>query len=315
MNHDPSPAWLAENIVNARNLGRRDADLLRAVNTDDFVTLHPGFHMSKPVYEQLSWRAKRTAHAVAVGTAAYKAVLVGRSAARTQGMWVVNFTPETVEIANPHGYQPPRRDRVDGITYRSMILLPEDYHRIGTCRATTPARTAIDIARFHGATEGAIACDWALAHGWSKADLEDQLRGLGRVRGSGSIRRAIELAERGVESPFETYIRIVLIDEGFTDIVVQAVVGPYRVDVVVNGVLIIEIDGDVKYSSDAEVAEVLRRESKREKYLRNRGYWVLRFTPRDLLKHRDRVLQLVKDALREHVRAESPKPWEPIRQG
>lgn len=49
-----------------------------------------------------------------VSAAAYKAVLVGRSAARIHGMWVIPNREELVELAQRNGNPPPKKQWPDG---------------------------------------------------------------------------------------------------------------------------------------------------------------------------------------------------------
>ena len=60
----------------------------------------------------------------------------------------------------------------------------------------------------------------------------------------------------------------------------QYVIENYRADLVINGWLVIEIDGNVKYRH--EVEEVIRAEHRRQQDILNKGYIVLRFSPEQL---------------------------------
>lgn len=303
-----SPEQLASHLLDTRTISIRDVEKRKALARGSYQQLHASFVMRRDVYLRLALHQQRLAHALAVGRSTHKSVLIGRSAARLHNIWTVALTPEPVEIANPNGHIPSRRDRQMGVKYHGFMLVPTDIVSRAGCRATTAARTCVDIARLHGFREGLIACDWALAHGLTRGQLREAARALGRVRGAGSIRRAIDYSSARSESPFESLLRAMLIDEQLPNIQLQMAIGPFRVDLLVGGVLVVEIDGDVKYANDADLARVTREELKREKYLRNQGYWVLRFAPRELLKTPGDVLQTIRETLAEHARIGSPKP-------
>lgn len=299
---------IAAAIVDTRTFRIADIDKRTSWDNGGYRQLHAHFWIPTAVYEALFWHEKRTAHAIAVGKSSHSSVLVGRSAGRVSGMWVVTLSTETVELSNPLGHVPARNKRQPGVSYHGFRLLPGDYGVVAGVRATTPPRTAVDIARLHQFREGLVACDWALAHGFTVADLEFAARALGRVRGIGHVRRAIQHTSSLSDSPFESLLRGVLIDEGLTDFRLQAQIGPYFVDILLFRFLVIEVDGAAKYKDDAELADVQRKEMAREKYIRNLGYWVLRFTPEEIFKQPEMVIHRIREALAEHQRIGKPQP-------
>ena len=97
----------------------------------------------------------------AAGVSAHRAVLVGRSAARALGLWVLGKDPEVIELAQRNGHPPSKTQWPEGVVYRNIPVPEMDIREHtafdpagagGRIRLTTPARTAIDIARFHGGT-------------------------------------------------------------------------------------------------------------------------------------------------------------------
>jgi hypothetical protein len=140
---------------------------------------------------------------------------------------------------------------------------------------TSPARTAVDLAREHGYETGVVACDRFLQTGGVRADL---LAVLGTMRcwpGSTQVRAAISLADPGAETPGETLLRLLLIELGIgaPDTQFPVRIG-HRVawtDVRV-GCHIFEFDGRLKYRrqgeggvADRPVDEVLWEERTRER--------------------------------------------------
>lgn len=74
----------------------------------------------------------------------------------------------------------------------------------------------------------------------------------------------------------------------------------FRADACIDDAVVIEIDGAVKYdgSSFGKSAEqTIVEERRREKLIQNRGLIVLRYSPRELLTERARVVREVRQAL------------------
>lgn len=299
---------LAAALVDTRRLKLHDTAQLNAIHTGNLVHLHGSFYYPEQLHSQLAWHQKRTLEALAVGSEAQKSVLIGRSAGRILGIWVVSTTDEHVEITNPKGRITAKRDRKPGVRYHGIIVREHEQQTVLTCRTTTALRTVIDIARLHGFAEGLIARDWALAHGYSQEELSATLASMGRARGVAQARMAIHFAVDISQSAFESWARALLLEAGYRNITLQVRVGPFYIDIVVNGVIAIEIDGGIKYKDDASVAETLRKEAARHKYLQNHGYWVLRFSPQDILRDPAGFIANVAEALAGHERVGSPRP-------
>lgn len=100
--------------------------------------------------------------AYATGLAAHKAVLVGRSAARVHDMWVLPARDEVVELAQRGGAPPSTSQWPESVTYRRMAVPDANLDTFRGVRLTTRARTAADVARLHGARQGAVAIDGLL---------------------------------------------------------------------------------------------------------------------------------------------------------
>lgn len=110
---------------------------------------------------------------------------------------------------------------------------------------------------------------------------------MGRFKGVATVRRCIEHSVATSDSPYETLARGLLIDAHITHLETQ---------VSIDGWLIVEIDGEVKYAgSDAE--RTRQREFRRQKAIANRGYVFLRYSPADLLRDPAGFVAEVKDAL------------------
>lgn len=118
-------------------------------------------------------------------------------------------------------------------------------------RVTTVARTALDVAREHGFESGAVACDWAMAMGVSRAELARELEEMECFPYISAARAAVQFADPGAESIAETLGRILVHELGIGDVETQFPVSldDGRVvwcDLRV-GCHVFEVDGKVKY--------------------------------------------------------------------
>jgi hypothetical protein len=136
-------------------------------------------------------------------------VLAGRSASALHGAkWLDPNAPAEIIWGNRH--------RPDGIRTWSDTLADHEVQLIGGVAVTTPARTALDIARRNPLDTAVTAVD-ALARAThlklADADLLAQRhRG---ARGIRNARAALDLVDPGAESPRETWLRLLAIRAGF----------------------------------------------------------------------------------------------------
>ncbi|MDX1870841.1 type IV toxin-antitoxin system AbiEi family antitoxin [Mycolicibacterium sp. 120266] len=147
-----------------------------------------------------------------------RAVIAGRAAAALHGAhWVDPTTP--IELITEH-----RRPR-PGIIVREERLAPGEICTMGDLRVTTPARTALDLARFLPRDEAVQHLD-ALARA-TRMDAAHVLGLAARypgLRGIRQARTALALMDAGAQSPRETALRLLLVDEGFPRPVTQIAV-------------------------------------------------------------------------------------------
>lgn len=137
-----------------------------------------------------------------------RGIIAGRAAAALLGAkWVDVDTP--VELIAEH-----TRPR-EGVIVREERISADEYALIGDMPVTTPAHTALDLARH-------LPRDLAVAHLDSLAgatgvtaaealDVADRYRG---ARGVRRARSALALMDAGAQSPRETRLRLMLIDDG-----------------------------------------------------------------------------------------------------
>ncbi|WP_273413572.1 endonuclease domain-containing protein [Corynebacterium appendicis] len=243
----------------------------------------------------------------AVATAAHKAILVGRSAARVAELWVLPLQNEAVELANKTGRPPSTKQWPKGVIYRNMAVARTDYQEFlaedGTggsvLRMTTVERTIVDTARLHGLRHGVVALDSLLKENKAvnaeaqRKSIESTIDRLEGKKGIGRARRALALSSGLSESPYESLFRIILSENGI-QVQPQMWIGHQtRVDLLWEQ-LVIEIDGESKYEDVPH--QTVMRQLKRENWLKEQGYEVLRLFPAEILRDEQRCIERVVEA-------------------
>lgn len=245
-------------------------------------------------YEQQEWRVR------AAGLSVPEAVLVGKSAARIHGLWVLSAREEEVELTLPAGGLPRRMQWSAGYRYRRLILADDDYREIDGLRVTSRPRACIDTARFHGFADGLVAMDSLLRQGYYREHVSLVIARMGRCKNITVARRCLELAISTSESPYESFARALLI-EALPGAAVRPqvrVLPGVRVDLLVDEHVVVEIDGDVKYDGQTYrgTEETIVAERAREKQLHNAGYQVVRYSPAQLRREPERFIAEVSAA-------------------
>lgn len=170
-----------------------------------------------------------------------------------------------------------------------------DVVEVDGLRVTRLERTAVDIGREHGFTDGVIACDAALRLGGHKHQLEIALARMRSWPHVTRARGAVAVADGGAQSIGETLLRLAVLELGIgvpeTQFVAVDRGRRAEVDLRV-GRHLFEFDGRVKYLgrerggvADEPPEQVLWREKQREDWLRNHdgGYGMSRVVWSELL--------------------------------
>lgn len=138
-----------------------------------------------------------------------RGIIAGRAAAALHGaQWIDAATP--IELISP-ATRPPR-----GVITRDELIDDDELVSYHGMAVTSPARTAFDLAR-HLPRDLAVRHLDALARasGVTAADalaVGDRHR---RARGRRRCNVALDLMDGGAQSPKETWLRLLVIDEGF----------------------------------------------------------------------------------------------------
>lgn len=262
----------------------------------EFVELEPAVWFPSALWGALKYHERQWLRVEAAAMTSTSAVLVGRSAARKLGMWVISDGEEPLEVALPSRGSSKERKQTGRYKFRHSPLRADEYLVYEGHRVTSPVRTFIDIARHHGFIEGLIAADYLLRRGKDRDEIEKEIRRMGRAKGIGVARECLEHAIANSDSPYESLARGLLILAEIGPLVAQARIDGYFADLLIQGWLIIEIDGDEKYEGD-DADEVRNAEFKRQKRIGNKGYVFLRFDPKLLRERPEQFIAEVRAAL------------------
>lgn len=282
LNHMMENTALFAAIVDTRTLRHR-------LHSPEYHRLNRTQYIPSRTWGQLSAWQRHLVRAYATARAMTKGCLVSRTAARIHGMWVISLSEEIQEVTTPSRRGPAKHLVEPDVCYRTSALTDAEVTTAYGIRLSTPIRTAIDIARYHGFQEGLIAMDWLLsiAH-VNRRDILLAIERMGRVRNCGVARDAARAAAYNADSPMESLARAEFLLRGVTGWQFQAPVQRYRVDFLFDDSVILELDGDIKHASDPRRS--LLQERKRERELTNQGYTVLRYGFTDVLHRMDEIL-------------------------
>jgi hypothetical protein len=220
-----------------------------------------------------------------------RGILAGFSASALYGAkWIDAGRPAAIIDTN--------RRRAAGVQTWEERINDDEIAVIDGMRVTTPARTALDLARRYPRGLAVAAVDALVqATDVKLADvglLADHYRGR---RGMKAARATLELVDGGAQSPKETWLRLLMIDAGYprpqTQIVVRNEWGwaEAYLDMGWEDIKVaVEYDGEHHQSSRYQYAKDIRR---LEKVERHHGWIVVRVIAED---HPDAVIRRVAEA-------------------
>lgn len=272
----------------------------------DLVPLNSRYGAPRDEWEQLEPSARRRLRCIAVALTMPRAVLVGASASAVRGLWTLPpREKDVVRVSLPGTPQPGRGRWPDGVVYVRSSLGEDDVEVIDGARVTGAARAVVDTARYEGWVRGVVAGDKFLRDGGTRDELAAEIERLRGCKGVAEAREMLQLVDERSESPYESLARVLFQRELGLSVVPQVwALEGVRVDLLVEGCVVVEIDGRVKYDGrtySTDVADVVYRERQREIRLQRAGFEVLRFTTSELFKKPQWCCKLV-DAAVERMR-------------
>jgi hypothetical protein len=225
-----------------------------------------------------------------------RGVLAGFSASALHGAkWIDASRPSEIIHTN--------RRRAGGVRVFEERIEPDEIAVVDGMRVTTPARTALDLARRHP-TDTAVAAVDALMQATEvkMVDVEQLVDRYAGHRGMKAARVALELVDGGAQSPKETWLRLLLVRAGFprpqTQIVVRNEWGwaDAYLDMGWEDIKVAaEYDGDQHQTSRYHYVKDIRRLEKLERHY---GWIVVRVVAED---HPAEIIRRVAEA--RHSRA------------
>lgn len=168
----------------------------------------------------------------------------------------------------------------------------------GRSPCVSVAQACVQVAAGSGFMAGVCAMDSALhLRRCTRKELEEAAASLSPIH-RGVALRALAAADELCESPGETRTRIILLDAGFTVVsqfeIAIAAGNTRRSDFLVDGCVLVEFDGLVKYEG-LDGKHNLAAEKQRELELNRLGFEIVRLTWADL-RDPARIIRLVREA-------------------
>lgn len=166
----------------------------------------------------------------------------------------------------------------NGVTHHRAALRDPDVVEAAGLRVTSPARTAVDIARLHGFEDGVVAADAALRLGAPWRALAQAVEDGRNWPHNTKARAALRVADAGAQSIGESLLRLMVLELRIGPPETQALVadgGRVAYADLRVGRHLFEFDGRVKYVgrelggvADRPAHEVVWAEKQREDWMR-----------------------------------------------
>lgn len=170
----------------------------------NYRSIYPDIYVPKTIEPTLAHRTKG-----AWLWSRRRGVITGQAASALHGAkWIDDDTP--VEVLWSNNRYP------DGVIARRERVAPGEITRINGIPVATPARTGLDLGRQLPRGEAVARLDaLGQATDVAAADILDLAQ---RYKGTNGVRRcreAVDLMDAGSQSPQETRVRLLLIDNGY----------------------------------------------------------------------------------------------------
>lgn len=255
-------------------------------------------------YEKKIQEATAPAATIAPATTAAPEIFSHISAALIHGLPVAYPVTHQVEVVRPGTNR-----RFKTIHVRGGYIPREHRKTIGGAEVTILERTLIDVARSYNLDISVAMIDDALHRRLTtKTKIVSTLAQCVEKRNSKKVRLALDLADSRRESPAESITAVRFFQHGITGMEPQltfsndSLPASIRVDFCHKGArLIVEVDGLGKlYLGSGVPRTELEKERRREQWLRDRGWRVIRLSWKELFQEAkfDQIRKIVRSAQR-----------------
>ena len=293
MNDLQSTAELLDTGISSHEIRRR-------VRDGRLRRIHPGFFTETGRYRDLSpERQALLKHQAFARAASVTPVFCLASAAVVHGLRLRRVPTRIHTVSPQHGTH-------NGYAHvvRHQAQLPErDVVVVAGLSVTSAERTLLDCARLLPFTDAVVLLDQARQLGVSASQLESRLPGWAGHRGVRRAVAALAAMDPRSESVGETLTRLMLAASTLPMPELQWVIdgrsGSYRADFAwPEHRLVLEFDGEVKYSDATSIQAVLRDERRREVEIQELGWTVLRVGWDDVVRRPAATLARIEAGLR-----------------
>jgi uncharacterized protein DUF559 len=252
----------------------------------EFQAIYPNVYLPREVQPSLRTRSR-----AAWLWSGRRGVIAGLAAAALHGSdWIDDDEPVELVWRNP---RPPA-----GIVTRNQRVEPDELTRVAGLPATTPARTAFDLAREREIGESVARLDALMrATPFSTDAVLLLAKRHPGARGVRQLRQVLPHIDPGAASPKETWLRLLLVEAGLPTPQTQIPVVDNWCTVAVLDMgwerfkVAVEYDGDQHRTNRRQYV----RDMRRLKRLEELGWIIIRVIAED---RPDKVVRSVLEALR-----------------
>jgi hypothetical protein len=270
------------------------------IESGDLAQVRHGVYATRAAMK-LAERGPSQAHALQVAAVraatGFPVIASHHSAARLHGLDLL-FPPDENLVTVTR--QKPAHSAIrtsSGLVVRTAVVPAGQLVQVYGIRATTVARTVIDVARVSSFQSGVAVADCALRLGKTpKEDLEAVAGSCAGWPGIERARRVIGFSDARAESVLESGSRVAFAEAGLEPPELQVWIevkgDRYRVDFLWRKYrTIAESDGLGKYATPEDI----RKQFERDRRLRAAGYHVVHFTFHEIFGDPGYVLGQIRD--------------------
>jgi hypothetical protein len=187
-----------------RTAGESTQHIERGARVGEFVRVRPGAYLTAAEWQTLSPRDRHfVAMRAVAATSRRRLLFCGESAAALHGIPLLGGWSDRPHIVDQVGH---RRAALVGVATHRVDLPDEDLVDISGTLATSPLRTAFEIAATRGFLAGVVALDYVLGPTFRvpRADAEMWLQRARPFRGARRADTALGVATGLAETPLES---------------------------------------------------------------------------------------------------------------